>query len=268
MFRRILTRIRYFLGLLSLFASSVSVSAQWIHVETVRFDWNRDGKAYTFILDIPKRWDAAGDYSRLRIFAPNGTKSVFTDDEGLTKLSDDLSPNWVVPHLTALIKRNPVRSNHLLFLPFKRNSKRPFLLFMVGWAYASSPGSLHIIALNKGVPEQVLYKEQLGLLDYFPDNGDGSATIIGFPCLSQTWGNGLLTYNPYLVFSLSSTGTERAQLSIPLSKRYNLQHYYGWAGPDCSEKLAVVLHPPGGGKPVIMDAKKAEALTEKSYKHY
>jgi hypothetical protein len=259
--------MRHYLLLLLLSAYSVSLSAQWTHVETAHYDWNRDGKAYTFVLDIPKSWDAAGDYSRLRIFAPSGAESVFTDDDGLTTLSDDLSPNWVLPHLSALIKRNPVRSNHLLFLPFKRNSKKPFLLFMVGWAYASSPGSLHIIALNKGVPEQVLYKEQLGLQDYFPDNGDGSATIIGFPCLSQTWGNGLLTYDPYLVFSLPSTGPERAQLSIPLSKEYNLQHYYGWAGPDCSEKLAVVLHPPGGGKPVIMEAKKAEALTEKSYKH-
>lgn len=264
---RIVTRKRHLLVLLSLFASSVSLSAQWVHVETVHYDWNHDGKAYTFVLDIPKTWDAAGDYSRLHIFAPNGTKFVFTDDDGLTKLSDELSPNWVLPHLTALIKKNPVRSNHLLFLPFTRNSKKPFLLFMVGWAYASSPGSLHIIALDKGVPKQVLYKEQLGLLDYFPDNGDGSATIIGFPCLSQEWGNGLLTYDPDWVFTLPSSKVGRAQLSIPLSKKYNIQHRYGWAGPECSEKLAVVLHPPGGGKPVIMDAKKAEALTEKSDKH-
>jgi hypothetical protein len=52
-------------------------------------------------------------------------------------------------------------------------------------------------------------------------------------------------------------------LSLPLSKTYNLKYYYGWAGAQCSEDIAVVLHPPKGGKPRVMSTKEAEKLTEK-----
>jgi hypothetical protein len=51
-----------------------------------------------------------------------------------------------------------------------------------------------------------------------------------------------------------------ATLSLPLSKDYNLKHYYGWAGAKCREDIAVVLHPPQGGKSLVMSAQKAEKL--------
>jgi hypothetical protein len=66
------------------------------------------------------------------------------------------------------------------------------------------------------------------------------------------------------VYRLSNAPGENARLSIPLSKRYNLKHYYGWAGPKCSEDIAVVLHPPKGGKPIVVSAKEAQELTELS----
>jgi hypothetical protein len=72
-----------------------------------------------------------------------------------------------------------------------------------------------------------------------------------------------VTYDPLHVYKLETTPEPELKLSLPLTREYNLKHYYGWAGPECSEKLAVVLHPPGGGKPVIMKAKEAERLSEK-----
>lgn len=259
----IYTPMKYLpLLLLLFFAPPISSQAQWIHVETTQYDWNRDGQLYTFILDIPKGWNRGGDYSRLRIFAPNGRCFTFEDNGGLATLADSLSPNWVNPHLTDLLKKNPVKSRYLLFLPVNSNPEKPLLLFMVGWAYGSSPGSLHVVALDKGIPRQILYQEEFQFEDYADLNGDGFPEIVGAPCFSQEWDGDLLTYDPYWVYSLPSSGTGRAQLSIPLSKKYNLEHYYGWAGPNCSEKLAVVLHPPGGGKPLIMNASKAEKLTE------
>jgi hypothetical protein len=87
------------------------------------------------------------------------------------------------------------------------------------------------------------------------------AEVIGYPCLSQEWGNGLITYDPYNVYKLGGVSGTSASLSLPLSRNYNLSHYYGWAGAQCSEDLAVVIHPPGGGKPLIMNAKKAERIT-------
>jgi hypothetical protein len=52
-------------------------------------------------------------------------------------------------------------------------------------------------------------------------------------------------------------------IDLRLTESYNKKNYYGWAGPKCSEDIAVVLHPPGGGKPVVMDAAKAKAMFEK-----
>jgi hypothetical protein len=240
---------------------SVCWQTQWVRVETVRYDWNHDGKPYTFLLDHPKDWEGSGDYARLRIFMPNGTHFSLVDEDGLTGIDDSVGPKWVTPHLTQLVKKNPVESGRLLFLPIDPNSKRPFLLFLFGCPYGSSFGSIHVIALNEGAPREILYKKEFQMVDYAHLNGDDSTQIVGQPCMSQEWGAGLLTYDPYHVYLLPADTTSRAKLSIRLSREYNLKHYYGWAGPDCSEKLAIVLHPPGGGKPVIMDAKKAEALT-------
>jgi len=264
--KRMISMVRgigFALPILLLFLALPAFSqTHWLRVETARYDWNRDGKPYTFVLDIPRNWDAGGDYSRLRILAPDGRRFTFASRNGLTTLADTFDPQWARPHLAALLKKNPVTSQHLLFLPVNSKSENPLLLFLFGWAYGSSPGSLHVIALDKGVPQQILYRKEFQLMDYLDLNGDGHFGIIGKRCLSQAWGAGLLTYDPYSVYTLSHGRTGPALLSISLSTKYNLEHYYGWAGPDCSEKLAVVLHPPGGGKPVIMDAKKAEKLTD------
>lgn len=125
-----------------------------------------------------------------------------------------------------------------------------------------SPGSLDVIELSPDSdPKLILHKDNLGLLGLEDLNGDGTAEIIGCPCLSQTWGNGLETYDRLHVYVLSPLTGEAATLSLPLSKAYNLKHYYGWAGPDCREDVAVVLHPPGGGKAQIMKSADAERLT-------
>lgn len=259
--------MRYLPVILSLLAFSVSGMAQWASLETVRFDWNRNGKAYTFFVEYPKGESDFDHSSRLRILEPNGTQYVFAPFNGTAELSEVVSPNWVLPHLTTLIKRNPVRSRYLLFLPSKLNSGNPFLLFLFGWPYGSSFGSIHVIALNNGVPTLILHRTEFQLLDYRFGKGSGVTTILGEPCMSEVWGDGFYTYDPYLVYELPPTGASEAKLSIPLSKDYNLQHYYGWAGPACSEKLTVIPHPPGGGKPEIVDEKRADELQDQSGKH-
>jgi hypothetical protein len=110
----------------------------------------------------------------------------------------------------------------------------------------------------------VLHRDEFGLGALRDLNGDGTAEIVGYPCLSEDWGNGLLTYDPYNVYQLSSVRGSEATLSLTLSKRYNLKYYYGWAGPNCREDIAVVRHPPGGGKARIMKSADAERLTSGS----
>lgn len=260
-FKSVLARTYSLLLVLPPFVGAACGQTRWVHVETASFDWDHEGHSFNFVLDRPGDYSRGGDSTRLRIFAPNGSHYIFVDKDGLTTLADSVGPNWVTSHLTALVRANPLKSEHLLFLPTDSSFRKPFLLCMFGWAYGSSPGSIHVIALINSVPEQILYRQEFKIMDYDGFENNEPILITGKPCLSQEWGNGLLTYDPYWVFSLPPGGAGLAHLSLPLSKKYNLKHYYGWAGPNCSEKLAVVLHPPGGAKPLIMDAKKAEGLT-------
>jgi hypothetical protein len=145
-------------------------------------------------------------------------------------------------------------------VPFGKTERT--LLFVIGWAYASSPGSVHVIELeNNRAPVVVFRNDEFEITDLIDLNGDGRPEIVGRPCLSQEWGDHILTYAPSHVYTFPSGIAEKAAFSEVLSRRYNTQHSYGWAGKDCSDKLAVVLHPPGGGKPRIMEARDAEKLS-------
>ena len=114
-------------------------------------------------------------------------------------------------------------------------------------------------------PVVVLRKKELDLVGFSDVDNDGVPEVIGAPCMSQEFGDHLLTYDPLHVYAIKKGGRP-AELSIPLSRAYNEAHYYGWVGPNCSEEWAVVLHPPGGGKPVIMRTAEAEKLTNRPLK--
>jgi len=159
-----------------------------------------------------------------------------------------------------LLKPNLVRSDYVLA---RKASENRTLLFLFGHSYASSPGSLDVLEISKdGEAGVVLHREEFGLMELRDLDGDAVAEVVGYPCLSQVWGNGLLTYDPYNVYKLGNSPADPAVLSLPLSKSYNLKHYYGWAGANCREDIAVVLHPPNGGKPVVVSAKEAQSMTE------
>jgi hypothetical protein len=70
-----------------------------------------------------------------------------------------------------------------------------------------------------------------------------------------------MTYDPFNVYKLSNLPAVAAKLSLALSKSYNLRHYYGWAGAECSEKFAMVLHPPKSVKSLVATATEAERMT-------
>ena len=164
---------------------------------------------------------------------------------------------------TVLKMKNLAGSKYVLAL--SASQKNRTLLFLLGYSYASSPGSLDVVELPQvGAPRRVLHRDELGLVDVRDLDGDGIAEIVTRPCLSEVFGNGLQTYDPLHVYALAKEAGDAAALSLPLSKDYNIKHYYGWAGPSCSEKFAVVLHPPRGGKPFITTTQKAQELTEGS----
>lgn len=138
------------------------------------------------------------------------------------------------------------------------------VLVFVGYSYASSLGSLDVIELpREGMPRVVLHRKELGIQDIQDLNGDGKKELATYPCLSEEFGNGLQSYDPFNVYEFAPAAGDPAKISISLSKSYNEAHYYGWAGIACSEKFAVVLHPPGGKKPIVTTIEAAQKMTDK-----
>jgi hypothetical protein len=229
----------------------------WKQVESFTYDWMGGGEPYQFILDVPEDYDGGGDITRVRIHRAGHLLLTVQDDDGISKVveeADDL-------RIKSLLEQNPVSSPHALFTPSVRGSSKYPLLFLFGCAYASSPGSLHVLALgNRGEPKEILHLHNFLLSDFCDLNRDGKVELVGKPCLSQSFADDLFTYDPYHVYRFGTSATSPMKIDAVLSKKYNLGHYYGWAGMRCREDIAVVLHPPGGGKAVIMDVKKAVAL--------
>jgi hypothetical protein len=240
--------------------SSLASSSTWKTVEKVSFDWVGDKNPYVFLLKAPSGYNDGGNYLQLQIMREGKVLITINGDEGFAKLDDALAPE------NSLKKRNILESEHLLMIPsLKGRSKYPLLL-LFGWAYGSSPGSIHVVALGDDqVPKEILNLKTFGINSFADLDKDNIPEIIGQPCFSQSWGtnNSFLTYDPFHVYRFGAEATSAMKLDLQLTEIYNKKNYYGWAGAKCSEDIAVVLHPPAGGKPVVMDADKARGLFEK-----
>ena len=230
--------------------------AKWRTVSTLKFDWNgRSG--VRIIFEIPENRTKPGDFTRIRIQVPGEKELVRKNDDGWVKFRSTAAETSVQ------IRRikNLLPSDYVLAV---NAAEGRMMLLLVGSAYASSPGSLDVIELpTSAAPRVVLHKQELGLRELKDLDGDGKVELVTYPCLSQEFGPGLLTYDPFNVYELAGSPGEHAEISLPLSKNYNIAHYYGWAGVNCSEKLAVVLHPSGNRKPLIMKTEDAEKMTAK-----
>ncbi len=238
---------------------AAAAETKWRQVSSFKIDWDKYPDV-EIRLSIPVGWGDPGDFTRITVRVPGHKVVAFTNNEGWVKyLSPDASTSQQIKN-----SKNVISSDYVFGA---RAGSGRTALFLFGYSYASSPGRLDALEISPdGDVRRVLHGEELGLKEFRDLDGDGIAEIVGYPCLSQEWGNGLLTYDPFNIFKLSNVPAGAASLSVPLSKAYNLKHYYGWAGPKCSEDLAVVLHPPKGGKPVILPAKEAARITENAPK--
>lgn len=228
----------------------------WERVSSFAFDWNGHNDVRV-VLEIPPSWSNPGDFTRIHVLVPGQKDFILSNKEGWVKYgSEEASASPGIRGVTNLL-----RSPYVLALKIAQNRT---VLFLLGYSYASSPGSLDVLELSdRGKPTVVLHREELGLKEVRDLDGDGVAEIVGYPCLSQEFADGLLTYDPLNVYRFGTTLASRAALSLSLSKGYNIKHYYGWAGAQCSENFAVVLHPPKSSKPLVMTKKQAEKLIEK-----
>jgi hypothetical protein len=248
-----------FLTLCLISMANIANAEHWRTIEKSRYDWHADGKPYEFVLLAPDELDGGGDFTRFDIIRNGKVVFSLNDDSGLVKYSDALENVN-----KKLGKKSLISSKYLLVNPTIK-SEFPFpLILLFGWAYESNPGALHVLALSDdGTPKEILSLRNFDVFAIKDLNNDSATEIIGKECSSQTWGNGFLTYDPYSVYRFGNSAISPMILDLKISESYNKKHYYGWAGIKCSEDIAVVLHPPGGGGPVLMDAEKAKKLLSK-----
>ena len=223
-------------------------------MEEFDFDWPGKGMPAHFKLE---RHTGQQEPSRLTIRIKGHKDFVLNNDDGWVEYQTDFQPE----EKFLKINKNLGTSKFVLFLPV--TDGLPPLAFLPSMDYASDPERLHVIGLDAAGDPKLLFNQIFHVFELADLDGDGTKEMAGLPCFTQTSGPDLQTYDPLHVYKLETTPKPELELSLPLSQDYNLKHYYGWAGPDCSEDLAVVMHPPGGGKPVIMKTEEAEKMLER-----
>jgi hypothetical protein len=229
----------------------------WATVEEFEYRRQPNQTPIHFKLERPDLKHIVGDFTRVRIVVKNHADFVLNNDDGWVEYNSKEQPSDVY---ALLHKRSLVHSKYVLVLPSSHENNDPPLLLLRSWGYASDAGRLHVIGFQPSGKPILLLNTNLDLIELADLDGDGRLEIVGRPCMSQMFGNNLKTYDPIHVYKVPVPVTSPAKFSLALSKAYNLKHYYGWAGPDCSEKLAIVLRPPSGGKPLIMPEDKARRL--------
>lgn len=231
-------------------------ATEWTTVEAFDYILPPHRVPIHFKLELRKD-DEELTFTRIHIKASDQPEFVLDNDDGWAQYvqKDDSTKIW-----ERLQKQNLLKSRYVLMLSLSLREREPPLIFLRSLGRVSDADRLSVIGLRQSGQPFLILDKDLELEEFADLDGDGYREIVGSPCLSQAFGSDLQTYDPFHVYKISHSLTEPAKLSIPLTKSWNLKHYYGWAGPDCSEKLAVVLHPPSGGKPFIMDADEAEKL--------
>lgn len=237
-------------------AAAEKATAEWTAVEEFDFDWSGKGTPAHFKLE---RHTGQEEPSRLTIRIKGHKDFILSNDDGWVEYVTDFQPeeNFLK------INKNLGTSRFVLFL--RITDGLPPLAFLESLDYASDPERLHVIGLDAAGDPKLLFNQIFHLAELADLDGDGTKEMAGLPCFSQSWGNDFLTYDPYNVYKFPGLNDSGAMLSIDLSKEYNLKKYYGWAGPACSEKLAVVLHPPNHGKPLIVKSSEAEKMFGKAH---
>ena len=234
-----------FLFIILQLVQSWQAQSNWLAIETTKFDWSKS----TQTLILEKRDD--GEF-RLRIQTPGQVDFLLPLASGVAQLNEKILDK-------ELLADNLLSSSYLYVSPQLRDhSGRPMLL-VFGEPLGSDPGSLNIVALGQmRVPIVVFSSKAFQLIAIKDLDRDNRSEIVGLHCLSQEWGTCFSTYDPYSVYRFSYRSGKTA-LSMTLSKAYNLKNYYGWAGPSCSELIAVVRCAPKG-KARLMRAARAKRL--------
>ena len=228
----------------------LELAKDWHVAEEFDFDWQGNGQPAHFKIEQSEEEQT----SRLTISIKGQKGWVLENDDVWEEFARDFDKEE-----DFLRKYKNLATSKYVFSLAPSPSAKPWV-FLVTPQYGSDPGNLFVLALDSSASPRIIFNKTFHIKEFRDLDGDGMAEIAGLPCFSQSWSSNLLTYDPLHVYKLESAPKPELKLSLPLSQDYNLKHYYGWAGPDCSEDLAVVPHPPGGGKPVIMKTEEAKKM--------
>jgi len=222
----------------------------WRVAEEFDFDWQGNGSPAHFKIEQSQE----EQISRVTITMKTGPGLVLENDDVWEEFARDF-----VPEEDFLKKNKNLAPSKYVFSLAPSPGAKP-LIFLVTPQYGSDPGNLFVLAMDPQGNPKLSLTTTLHIKEFRDLDGDGVAEIVGEPCFSQGWGHDFLTYDPFRVYQFQAAPQPTLELSLPLTREYNLKHYYGWAGVNCSEDLAVVLHPPGGGKPVIVKSAEAKMM--------
>ena len=210
-------------------------------VERITLDLNGDSKLDTVDLLRPIRWTDPGDFHFLRFSLSGATSITFKDIEGWDSLGRDCDG--------CLNSISYIHSKHVALY---RRSDRSFLVFLLGVAYASSPGRLTVLSVSAD-SINLIHNGQFWVKTIADVNGDGVPDIVGKRSGSESWGV-FESYQPFYIYLMP------AFVLAPRSllREYNLSHYYGFAD-DTTGKSFVVVHLEGK-VPFVMRQDEAEKL--------
>jgi hypothetical protein len=251
-----------FLVAVSALSSTVNVQAFTFRtIESFSYDWNGDGKPYTFLLDKIENWNDPGDYHRLTIKIPGKKVFVLDDRYGLVKYSSYC--RW--SHQKIPAENLLATKSEYLVLATLGNTKKPVkLLFLFGYEYSSQPSMVHIIALDETGNPEIVFEGQLGIFGLTGMMKDGYAELIGYHGYSgytEHFGSNLMfeSYNPRYVYAVSLNDSKvKISFDTKLTEEYNTENYV-WKGLKHSKDLeGMVVVIPKNGKPELMNVNDAE----------
>jgi len=230
----------------------------WNQVEAFQFDWNGDGVLDNFYLENPAEVQEPGSFKRIRIQLSGQPEFTLENEDYWTRFGPGINEGD-----SSFNHQNLANSQYVLFLPFSTSDRKRSLLFLAGLPAGNTPGRLQVLQVDEdGSPKVVFYQDEFDLEDFVDLNGDGYPEIVGKPCFEKKLENGLETYAPFQAYEVPRDLGGKVILSMGMSGTYNRLHYYGWAGPYCSDDLVILKNPPAGGNPLIMKASDAEKFIQ------
>lgn len=174
----------------------------FIPLDTILIDLNYNEILDSIFLFKEKEWNDPGDFQKMVISFDSKVKMVFYN-----------TGDWI---------EKP---------EFKKVSESKSLLFIDGYAYASSPQNYTIIDINESNPKIVLKKE-LEIIEIKDINKDGTNEIVGIENYSECYKDfdsisNICTYAPFYVYDYTN---DTLVLNEKLTEEYNLENYVGYFG--------------------------------------